>query len=81
MPASRSFFRWWDTVGGESSEKRDQLAYADLARVLAKHVHELHPDRVAERLRDVRHSLGLSPLDVRIDDRLAAALAGGMLLP
>ena len=33
-------------------EQRDQLAHADLAGVLAQHVDELQPDRVAERLGD-----------------------------
>ena len=36
-------------------EQRDELAHADLAGVLAQHVDELEPDRVAERLGDVGH--------------------------
>ena len=34
-------------------EERHQLADADLAGVLSKHVDELQPDRIAERLGDL----------------------------
>ena len=80
MPASRSFLRWWESVGCDDVEQRHELADAHLAGVLAQHVDELQPDRVAERLGDLRHPLGLLALDVGIDDRLAARLAGGALL-
>ena len=79
MPASRSFLRWCDRVGWLIANKRDQLAHADLAGVLAQDVDELQPDRVAERLGDLGHALGLLALDVGVDDRLAARLAGGAL--
>ena len=61
-------------------EQRHQLADADLPGVLAQHVDQLQPDRVGERLRDAGHALGLLALDVGVDDRLAARLAGGALL-
>src|SRR4051794_12513609 len=61
-------------------EERRELANADLARVLAQDVHELEADRIAERLGHGRHPLGLPALDVRVDDGLAAGLAGGALL-
>ena len=61
-------------------EERDELADADLAGVLAQHVDELHPDRVAERLGDGGEALGLLALDVGVDDGLAAGLARGALL-
>jgi hypothetical protein len=61
-------------------EEGDQLADADLPGVLAEHVHELQANRVGEGLRDRGHSLGLVALDVRVDDRLAAALALRALL-
>ena len=61
-------------------EEGDQLAHADLPGVLAQHVHELEADRVAERLGHVRHPLGLAPLDVGVDDGLAARLASRALL-
>jgi hypothetical protein len=48
--------------------------------VTAQHVDELEPDRVAERLRDCRHPLGLAALDVGIGDGLAARLPGRPLL-
>jgi hypothetical protein len=48
--------------------------------VLAEDVDELDPHRVAERLGDARHPLRLLALDVGVDDRLAAGLAGGSLL-
>ena len=61
-------------------EQRHELADADLARVLSQHVDELHPHRIAERLGDRRHPLGLASLDVGVDDRLTAGLALGTLL-
>ena len=61
-------------------KQRSQLADADLAGVLSEHVDELEPDRVAERLGDRRHTLGLVSLDIGVDDRLAARLAGRALL-
>ena len=80
MPASRSFLRWWREGGLGDVEQRHQLAHADLAGVLAQHVDELQADRVAERLGDLGHALGLVALDVGVDDGLAARLAGGALL-
>ena len=79
MPASRSFLRWCESVGWEIVEQRHQLADADLAGVLAQHVDELQADRVAERLGDLGHADRLLALDVGIDDRLAARLAGRAL--
>src|SRR4029079_4896797 len=60
-------------------EKRDQLTDADLAGVLAKHIDELHPHRIAERLRDDAHPLRLGALDVGVNTRLATRLAVGAL--
>ena len=60
-------------------EQRNQLADADLAGVLAQDVDELQADRVAERLGDLGHPHRLLALDVRVDDRLAARLAGRAL--
>jgi hypothetical protein len=60
-------------------EERHQLADADLAGVLAKHVDQLHPDRVPESLGHLGHTLGLGALDVGIDDRLTTGLAVGTL--
>ena len=64
-------------MGWDDVEQRHQLAYADLARVLAQHVDELQPDRVAERLGHRGHAERMLALDVGIHDRFAAALAGG----
>lgn len=61
-------------------EQRHQLADADLPGVLAQHVDELQPDRIAECLRDLRHAQRLIALDVWVDDGLAAGPAGGALL-
>ena len=61
-------------------EERDELADADLPGVLSQDVDELEADRVAERLGDRRHPLGLGALDVGVDDRLAARLARRALL-
>ena len=61
-------------------EQRNQLADADLAGVLAQDVDELHPDRVAQGLGDLRHPLRLLALDVGIDDRVATGLARRALL-
>ena len=61
-------------------EQRHELADAHLARVSAKHVDELQADRVAERLADLGHAQRLFALHVGVDDRLAAAFAGGALL-
>jgi hypothetical protein len=47
--------------------------------VLAQNVDELQPHRVGDRLGELGHPLGLEALDVRVDDRLAATLAGGPL--
>ena len=46
-------------------------------RVLAEHVDELHTNRIAEGLRDLRHPLGLVTFDVRVDHRLAARFSDG----
>ena len=80
MPASRSFLRWWDSVGWAIVEQRHELAHADLARVLAQHVYQLQADRIAERLGDLGHARRLGALDVGVHDRLAASLAGRALL-
>ena len=80
MPASRSTF---EVVGDgrlAEVEQRHELAHADLAGVLAQHVDELKANGIGDRLRQHRHALGLLALDVRVDDGLAAALAGGALL-
>ena len=61
-------------------EERHQLTDADLAGVLSENVHELEADRVAEGLRDLGHPDRVLALDVGVDDRLAAGLAGRSLL-
>jgi hypothetical protein len=61
-------------------EQRHQLADADLPRVLAQHVDELQPDRVAESLGDLRHAQGFLALYVGVDDGLTAGGAIGSLL-
>ena len=61
-------------------EEGNQLADADLAGVLAEDVHQLHADRIAERLGHNANALGLLALDVRIDDGLATGLARRALL-
>jgi len=60
-------------------EQRDELAHADLACVFAKHVDELQADRVPQGLCDLGHAHSVIALDVRVDDRLAAAHAGRAL--
>ena len=55
-------------------EQRRQLTHAHLARVPAQHIDQLHPDGVAQRLGDRRHALGLSALDIWVDDRFATRL-------
>jgi hypothetical protein len=62
-------------------EERDQLAHAHLACVLAQHVNELQPDRIAERLREPRDPDRLRALHIRVHHRLAAALALRALAP
>jgi hypothetical protein len=57
-------------------EQGHELAHADLAGVPAQDVHDLQADGVAERLRDLRHAHGALAVDVGVDDRLAARLAG-----
>src|SRR5262249_28090626 len=61
-------------------EQRDELADAYLARVLAQHVDELKPNRIAEGLGDRGHPDGVGLREVGVDDRLAAALAGRALV-
>jgi hypothetical protein len=61
-------------------EQGNELTDADLAGVLAQDVDELDAHRVTERLRDLRHPLSLLALDVRVDNRLAAAFARRPLL-
>jgi hypothetical protein len=56
-----------------------ELADTDLPCVLSQHVYELDAHGIAERLCDLRHSLRLLALDVGVDDRLAAWLAGRAL--
>ena len=45
-------------------EEGDELAHADLARVLAQDVHERQPDGVAEGLGDLGHALGVGAVDI-----------------
>ena len=80
MPASRSFLRWCESVGWETSKSGTSSQTHTLPGVLAQHVDELQADRVAKRLGDLGHPLRLLALDVRVDDRLAAGLACGALL-
>ena len=56
MPASRSFLRWWESVGWEMSNSGTSSQTQTLPGVLAQHVDELEADRVAERLRHRRHA-------------------------
>src|SRR6185437_17153003 len=60
-------------------EEGDQLADADLAGVPSQHVDELQSDRVAQGLGDLGHPDRLIAIDLGIDDRLTARLAGGTL--
>jgi hypothetical protein len=52
-----------------------KLTHAHLSGVLAQNVDELQPYWIAERLGDLRHSIGFVALNVGIDDRLTATLA------
>src|ERR1039458_3001459 len=61
-------------------EQRHELAHADLAGVLAQHVHQLQPDRVTESLGDLSHPQRTLARHIRVDDGLATALAGRSLL-
>ena len=61
-------------------EQRHELAHADLARVLAEHVHQLQADRISQRLGAGRHLLGPVTIDIGVDHRLAAGLPGTALL-
>ena len=61
-------------------EERNELADADLAGMLSQDVDELHADRISEGLGHRGHPLGLLALDVGIDDRLTARLAGRALV-
>ena len=61
-------------------EERHELTDANLAGVLSKHVHELHPDRIAQSFGDAAHALRVLALDVGIYDRLTADLALRALL-
>jgi arsenate reductase (thioredoxin) len=60
-------------------EEGDQLAHADLAGVLLEHVDELQARRVAQGLGDVGDSDRLCAVNVGVDDRLTAWIAGGAL--
>ena len=61
-------------------EEGHQLTDADLPGVPAQHVDQLHANGIPERLRNRCHPLCLSPLDIRIGDRLTARLTGRPLL-
>src|SRR6202035_1708084 len=61
-------------------EQRHELAHADLARVLAQDVDQLQANGVAEGLCDRGHPRRVITRYVRVDDRLAAALAGSPLV-
>ena len=61
-------------------EQRDQLADADLAGVLAQDVDELQADGSPSALATSAIRGRVLALDVGVDDRLAAGLAGGALL-
>ena len=60
-------------------EERDQVADAHLPGVLAQHVNELQPDRVAEGLGDRGQADRLLALHPGVDGRLAPRFAGGAL--
>jgi hypothetical protein len=47
--------------------------------VLAQDVDELQPDRVTERLRNLRHPRGSVAIDIRVNDGLTTALPRGAL--
>ena len=79
MPASRSFLRWCESVGWEMSNSGTSSQTQTLPACLRKTSTSCSADRVAERLGDLGHALGLGALDVGVDDRLAARLAGGAL--
>ena len=65
---------WVISISNSGTSSHTHNAY--LAGVFAEHVHELHADGVAERLRHLRDPRRLLTLDVGVYDRLAAALAG-----
>jgi hypothetical protein len=48
--------------------------------MLSKHIHQLQPDRITKRLRDLGHPNRVVGLNVRIHERLAAPLARRTLL-
>ena len=79
MPASRSFLRWCDRVGwliaNNGTSSHTQTLPACLRRTSTSCSRIGSP----ERLGDLGHALGLLALDVGVDDRLAARLAGGAL--
>ena len=77
MPASRSFFRWWETVGWERSKSgtssQTQTLPACLRSTSTSCIRTGSPSAFATSA--MRSAC--AALDVGIDDRLAAGLAGG----
>jgi len=81
MPASRSFFRWWEKAWTERfSNSGTSSQTQTLPACLRQHVHELQPDRVAEGLGHLGHPQRLLALNIRIDDGLTARRTIGALL-
>ena len=66
-------------MGWERSKSGTSSQTQTLPGVLSQHVDQLQADRIAERLGDRRHPLCLLSLNVGVDDRLTARLAGGTL--
>ena len=80
MPASRSTLRWWETVGWERSKSGTSSQTQTLPACLRSTSTSCIRIGSPSALATVGHALGLLALDVRVDDRLAAGLAGGALL-
>ena len=57
-------------------EQRHELAYADLASMLAQDVNQLYADGVSECFGDLGDAARLVALDVGVNQGLAAALTG-----
>ena len=79
MPASRSFLRWWETVGWERSNSGTSSQTQTLPACLRSTSTSCRRTGSPSALAIVRHALGLLALDVGVDDRLAARLAGRAL--
>ena len=60
-------------------EQRHQLAHADLPGVLAKHVHQLKANGIAESLRHLGHADRLRALHIGVEHRIAARVPSGSL--